>query len=975
MKKTNLILTLIFALLISVPIYSQVPGKISGTVTDNTGMPLPGANVMIDNYSIGASTDINGKYIILNVTPGTYSITASFVGYQAEKMVGIVVKPGLTTEVNFVLQEQTLKLKETVVVTPDKKMIQKDATTKITTITADELEKMPTENLQEILSTQSNVAVLSNTPNAKAGYNVRGIDDIRMRGGRSNEVALMIDGVKVSNPIFGGFGTQISKTAIRQVSIESGAYSAKYGNALSGVINLTTREGGERTRVTARYYSSYPAGLGFLTNERGKALRLQNYQATLSGKVPLLRSVSYFLSAEVSTSSGTTLEFDDITWNDHRKIQVDVDGDGIPETITLPTSEQIINGYLQTGSLDSVQQGLSSNWKKVIGPDGRKINPIDRYKGWTGLGWNNYYNVFGKFSYTIVKNVRAIFSFLMDKRYRQFNGFNAYYDYNMPGQNVQMLNSDKQTLTINHTLSSSTFYTIRTSRFFERRRIRILRNYNNKYASRLNVFEAPSDNLKTPEEYVPYASSDAVYDPFERAFYLRADNRWYSGDNSTNYEFRTDFTSQVTPKYMVETGFQFNYIDLNYHSYQNVTGVDPFPTIYHYNPLEGAAYVQTKAELDNLIFNVGLRLDYLNSGGTFWSNPFDPLGDQNPSSDSVKFNPVYKVKPKWSLSPRVGIAYPLTANSVLSFNFGHFYQNPNYRDMYRASTENRDISVVKGNIIGNPNLKPEKSVQYEIALQHQFLNNYVIKINLWAKETVNQVGSVVVPAYSDPGRNNPFTYSVFVNNNLGSAKGLEINLRKRLSNNFAFYINYSYSQAKVLLPTSWDGYWSGATADNLPKKETTAPWDQTHVIRANFQYEIPEGEGPSILGKRILQNTDIILFYYGNSGMPYTPTIPGGVIVEPYSARWPFYHRFDLRISKIWRLSSVKIIGLFEVKNLFDRKNVISGYTRTGSATNPGTASYYTKSSTYWDSRNNNNFGLPRTVYLGVEIHFGGGRN
>ncbi|NOX19404.1 MAG: TonB-dependent receptor [Chlorobi bacterium] len=974
MNKTKLLLTVSFLLFISISIYSQVPGKISGTVKDAAGEPLPGANVMVDDYSIGASTDINGEFIILNISPGKYSVTASFVGYQSQKMVGIVVKPGLTTDLHFTLQDQSLQLDETIVITPDEELIQKDATSKVTTISADELDKLPIENLQEILSTQSNVAVLSNTPNAKAGYNERGIDDIRMRGGRSNEVALMIDGVKVSNPVFGGFGTQISKNAIRQVSIESGGYSAKYGNALSGVINLTTKEGGEKMQGTARYYTSYPADVDFLTNDRGAALRLQNFQGSLSGRVPLLRSVSYFLSSEVSASTGTTLEFDDIVWDDYRKIQVDTDGDGILETLELPTSEDIINGYLETGSLDSVQQGLSSNWKKVIGPDGRIINPLDRYRGWTGLGWNNYYNVFGKLSFPAAKSLRVIFSFLLDQRYRQFNGFNAYYDYNMPGQNVQMLNSDKQTLTISHTLSNTTFYKIRVSRFFERRKIRVLKDYENKYASWINIFSASDDNIKTPEEYIPYASGDAVYDPFERAFYMLADNRWYSGDNSTNYEFRGDFTSQFHPKYMIETGFQFNYIDLNYHSYQNVTGVDPFPTIYHYNPLEGAVYVQTKAELDNLIFNVGLRLDYLNSGGTFWSDPFDPLGDQDPTSDTVKYNPVYKVDPKWSLSPRIGIAYPLTATSVLSFNFGHFYQNPNYRDMYRASTENREISVVRGNIIGNPNLKPEKSVQYEIALQQQFMDDYVIKLNLWAKETVNQVGSVVVPAYSDPGGNNPFTYSVFVNNNLGSAKGLEINFRKRLSDNFGFNINYSYSEAKVLLPTSWDGYWSGATSDDLPKKETTAPWDQTHVIRANFQYNIPRNSGPSLFGSKILQNLDIAVFYYGNSGMPYTPTIPGGVIVEPYSARWPFSHRFDLRISKMWFAGSMKIIGLFQVKNLFDRKNVISGYTRTGSATNPGTASFYTKSSTYWDSRNNNNFGLPRTIYLGVEIHFGGGR-
>lgn len=948
---------------------AQVPGKITGTVKDETGNPLPGANVMIDGKTIGASTDLDGHYIILNITPGVYSVTASYIGFEKVRQTDITVKPGLTTRVDFVLPEQTVALDKVVIVTPDEPLIQKDATTKVTTINSKELEVMPIENLQEILGTQSNIAVLSNTPNAKAGYNERGIDDIRLRGGRSNEVALMIDGVKVSNPIFGGFGTKLSKNSIQQVAIESGGYSAKYGNALSGVINLTTKEGGGPLRGSVRYYSSRPFDLNFLTNARGEALRLQSVQGSLSGTVPFTNDVAFFVSGEVNTSAGTTLLFDDITWDKYRTIRYDTDGDGELETITLPTSSEIINGYLEHGNLDSVYAGLAYLWDEVKGPDGREINPIDNYSGWVGLGWNNSYNFFGKITLPITTNFRAIFSLLMDKRYRQFNNFNAWYDYNMAGQNIQILQSDKETLTLNHTLSTTTFYTVRLSRFFESRRIRILKNYGDRYSSWLNIFEPPEDNVKSPEDYIPYYSSQAVRDPFENAFYLKADNRWYSGDSSANYEARFDFTSQLTQKYMLETGFQFNYIDLHYHSYQNISTVDPFPTVYHYTPLEGAVYAQLKAEFDNLIFNAGLRFDYLNSGGTFWADPFDPIADD--SGDTLKFKNIIDVEPKMSLSPRIGIAYPLTDKSVITFNFGHFYQNPNYRDMYRASGANRAMSLIRGNIIGNPNLKPEKSVQYEIALQQQLTDDFALKLNLWTKETTNQVGSVVVPAYSDPNRHNPYTYSVFVNNNFGSARGLEINITKRLSDNYGFYINYSYSKAKVLLPTSWDGYWSGATQDDLPKKETTAPWDQTHVIRANFHYNIPPGAGPYFLGGHPFGDIDISVFYYGSSGMPYTPYIPGGVIVEPYSARWPFSHRFDLRLSKRWSFGGMKFVGLLQVKNLFDRKNVVTGYTRTGSPTNPGTASYYTLSSTYWDSRNNNNFGLPRTVYLGIEIFFG----
>ncbi len=116
-----------------------------------------------------------------------------------------------------------------------------------------------------------------------------------------------------------------------------------------------------------------------------------------------------------------------------------------PQILKCPLPKEIINGYLKYGSLDSVQHGLATNWKKVIGPDGRKINPIDNLEGWQALGWNNYYNLFTKISFPLSSAIKVRFSNLAEQRYRQFNSYNAWYDYNMPGQNIQILSSNKQT--------------------------------------------------------------------------------------------------------------------------------------------------------------------------------------------------------------------------------------------------------------------------------------------------------------------------------------------------------------------------------------------------------------------------------------------------------------------------------------------------------------------------------------------------
>ena len=80
---------------------SQTTGKIRGTVTSADGQPLAGANVIVDGTTKGAATDGEGKYTILNVEAGSYSVTASYIGYQSSTESNVSVKVDLTTPLNF----------------------------------------------------------------------------------------------------------------------------------------------------------------------------------------------------------------------------------------------------------------------------------------------------------------------------------------------------------------------------------------------------------------------------------------------------------------------------------------------------------------------------------------------------------------------------------------------------------------------------------------------------------------------------------------------------------------------------------------------------------------------------------------------------------------------------------------------------------------------------------------------------------
>ena len=212
-------------------LFAGTTGKIAGNVIDKaSGESLPGANVVIEGMSLGAQTDLGGDFFILNVPPGSYTVSAIYVGYNTHQIQNVRVKVGLTTKLNFDLEEAILE-SETVVVIADRPMIQRDATATAAVVTAQEIEAVPIESFAEIALT-------------KAGVNVGPGGGLHFRGGRAGEVAYLVDGVNATNAFDGSVSIEVATNAIEEAAIILGAFNAEYGQAMSGVINIVTKEGG-----------------------------------------------------------------------------------------------------------------------------------------------------------------------------------------------------------------------------------------------------------------------------------------------------------------------------------------------------------------------------------------------------------------------------------------------------------------------------------------------------------------------------------------------------------------------------------------------------------------------------------------------------------------------------------------------------------------------------------------------------------
>jgi hypothetical protein len=243
-KRVYRIFVLVFFTTVFLPVsnlQAGTTGKIAGIVRDAvTGEPIPGCNIVIIGSTIGAASDINGQYFIINITPGRYSVKASMVGYRSITVDNVQIIADLTTQIDFNLESASVQLEGDIIVTAERPLVQLDETSKQSTVTFDEIVNMPVNSITEILTT-------------KAGFTLDANGDLHVRGGRTSEISYMVDGVKMEDPLYRETNNNFNKDAINQMVIISGTFNAEYGDAMSGIVNITTQDGGKNLKGRIEY--------------------------------------------------------------------------------------------------------------------------------------------------------------------------------------------------------------------------------------------------------------------------------------------------------------------------------------------------------------------------------------------------------------------------------------------------------------------------------------------------------------------------------------------------------------------------------------------------------------------------------------------------------------------------------------------------------------------------------------------------
>ena len=235
-RKASIVLLLLPLLFLSgmTSLDAQVKSLIKGRVRDaKTGEGLPSVNVTIKGTYYGAATDPDGNYKILNVGPGSYTLEFSLIGYTLVQRTAVRVELGKETTIDQDLTETTLSIGQEVVIIGSRPLFNLEETASRRAVSSDDIKSAAVADVREVVTQQVGVVQTDN--------------EVHIRGGRSNENAYLLDGISIQDPLSGtGFGLQISADAVQELEVITGGYNAEYGQATSGVVNVTLKDGADK---------------------------------------------------------------------------------------------------------------------------------------------------------------------------------------------------------------------------------------------------------------------------------------------------------------------------------------------------------------------------------------------------------------------------------------------------------------------------------------------------------------------------------------------------------------------------------------------------------------------------------------------------------------------------------------------------------------------------------------------------------
>ena len=507
---------------------------------------------------------------------------------------------------------------------------------------------------------------------------------------------------------------------------------------------------------------------------------------------------------------------------------------------------------------------------------------------------NSYnYNLNSKFTFHPTKSLKINLQGLLSMW--RWTEYDNKWKYNQSGLPVRTKKSYRISLTGVHTLSSRTFYELRLSQYNV---LKSILGDDTAGLPNLIFFDYNSDGIESLADW--------------RGFIRTGRLPWWMDHGEIQTLAKWDITSQITRHHQIKGGIHATYYDLYKKNVQSMfipTPDSDFPqyisydTQYHYYPWRGAAYLQDKVDYTSVVFNIGVRLDYFDPRASRPALEEKLVGDR--SAWIINHQKTVAATPKIQISPRLGVAFPVTATDVVHLNYGHFFQMPMFEYLYT----NSDLNTAQGFApLGDPDLKPSKTIMYEISYKKQVTQFLLADLTIFNKDVSNLVDANTYknPTAEDVYRSSGFTR--YVNMTHANIRGLEFSLYRDFNRNFSGKFNYTYMIARGTGSSSLEKFVWLQQGYRVPVNEYFLSWDQRHTLVVNIDYRKADFGGINILWR-------------WNSPLPYTKDI--GKSTVPNNRRLSATSTLDIRLNKRFKFGEYQPYISLEILNLFDRKNVL----------------------------------------------------
>ena len=878
----SLLITVIL-FLIAPPATAQIHGRIAGKIVDAaTNEPLSGVNVFLKGTYYGAAADQDGMYLIDNVSPGEYILQVSMIGYTVQQYTGMKISAGESVELNIGLSEATLELDEEIVVVGERPLFDVQQASSAQTIRDDEIKSAPVLNAQEVVARQVGV-----TQTAEGIY---------VRGGRAYETAYLIDGVSAKDPLAGtGFGVDVSAKSIKEMEVITGGIGAEYG-ATSGVVSVSTQEGSDNVQASVTYKRDK---LGFNAGNPS-SFNTDLGEVNLSGPI-IPGSLNFF-------GSVTTYFSDEFTRAPARQL-----------------------------------------YSSTVG--GSRYAPRQDNR-WTGMAKLTFRPIVGQ---KIQASYRRSLNINQNTRMLQVSGNDVVlrpgyqYPFALQPDNANTYTHDSHLgmIKLTQTLGTNTFFDVQFSGLYTN-----LRADANGRLWRPDSITAeldPESIITLPISYWQHSLPDSIVyvilgDPYTAGLYNNGGIATLWHDHvAREYTMKFDLTYHHSNEHKFRAGFEtrfqeYQWIDIN----RPWVGAPLKPgdpprslgqsfDIWHVWPAQGALYLQDQISFKGLIGYLGLRFQYWFPGkfvDDLMENPAAIKSSTNPGGIVLpQFRDQYQQETfslggrhwKGRIMPRLRVSFPVSDNQVLYFNYGHAIDWPNAYQVYSGlDLKRQDRSFLAR--VGNPALRPETTVEYEIGLRNQFSANDVFTITAFSKDKFDYV----VRRYLSE-----LDKSTYVNEDYARINGVEASYIKRVGKWFMGTLSGSFQSAKGKSSSAEASF--SRYSDEETTKEKFLAWDRPWQFR--IAANVSQDEETGLLGTELLNKWNLYLEWNFQSGKRYTPYDSVGFdfntnrvayrenVREEYQLIGEPWYWMDLTLQKWFTIAGTRVTLVFEVTNLLNNRN------------------------------------------------------